>query len=118
MLPEERDAAYLWDMLEAARRAYDYAGIASLETYLADDMIQAAVERVLGIVGEAARHVSASFREAHPEIPWAQIIGQRNVPAHEYGSIDQARIWMLVVERVPDLITQLEDAMPEPPVPA
>ncbi|MHB8869388.1 MAG: HepT-like ribonuclease domain-containing protein [Thermoleophilia bacterium] len=118
MLPEERDAAYIWDMLEAARRACDYIGGLELEAYLGDDMIQAAVERVLGIVGEAARHVSASFRDAHPEIPWAQIIGQRNVLAHEYGSIDQARIWRLVVERVPELITQLEDAMPEPPVPA
>ncbi len=92
MLPEQRDAAYLWDMLEAARRALDYAGTTALETYLAEDMTQAAVERVLGIVGEADRRVSVDFKEAHPEIPWVQIIGQRNVLAHEYGSIDQTRI--------------------------
>lgn len=34
----------------------------------------------------------------------------------EYGSIDQTRIWLLVVERVPELIAQLETLMPEPPV--
>lgn len=26
--------------------------------------------------------------EEHPEIPWRQIIGQRNVLAHEYGDIN------------------------------
>ncbi|MBU2603832.1 MAG: DUF86 domain-containing protein [Actinobacteria bacterium] len=115
MRHEPRDAAYVWDMLEAAKRAYAYAGALSLESYLADHMAQAATERVLGIIGEAARHLSASFREGHPGIPWASIIGQRNVLAHEYGSIDQTRIWVLVTDRIPELITQLEDAMPEPP---
>jgi len=43
------------------------------------------------------------------------IIGQRNVLAHEYGSIDQTRIWVLVADRIPDIITRLDDAMPEPP---
>jgi uncharacterized protein with HEPN domain len=83
----ERDAAYIWDMLEAVRRAYEYAGGTELKAYLDDDMIQAAVERVLGIVGEAAR---------------ARIC-------------DQTRIWRLISERVPELIAQLEDAMPLPP---
>ncbi|MDP3186780.1 MAG: DUF86 domain-containing protein, partial [Anaerolineales bacterium] len=32
-------------------------------------------------------HVSEKFQDEHPEIPWLQIIGQRNVLAHEYGDI-------------------------------
>jgi uncharacterized protein with HEPN domain len=62
----------------------------------------------LEIVGEAAGGVSASFRNAHPEIPWRQIIGQRNVLIHEYGEIKQERIWKVIRENIPQLIELLK----------
>jgi len=37
------------------------------------------------ILGEAANHVSKDYQVQHPEIAWGQIIGLRNVLAHEYG---------------------------------
>ena len=87
MLPEARDAAYLWDMVEAARRIQKYTEGLTLDRYLKDDMVQSAVERRLEILGEAARRVSDPFKQSHPEIPWQKIIAQRNVLAHEYGDI-------------------------------
>lgn len=88
MRPEERDPAYLWDMLEAARAASDYTENLSLEEFLATgkeaDIIRLAVERQLEILGEAARRVSSQFREAHPELPWREIVGLRNVISHDY----------------------------------
>ena len=62
----------------------------------------------LEIIGEAASRVSTSFRNAHPEIPWRQIIGQRNILIHEYGEIKQERIWKTVRENVPQLIELLK----------
>jgi len=62
----------------------------------------------LEIIGEAAGRVSTSFRNAHPEIPWRQIIGQRNVLIHEYGEIKQERIWKTVTENIPQLIELLK----------
>jgi len=62
----------------------------------------------LEIIGEAASRVSTSFRNAHPEIPWRQIIGQRNVLIHEYGEIKQERIWKTVRENIPQLIELLK----------
>lgn len=44
----------------------------------------------LEIIGEAVRHVSDTFRTAHPDVPWSSIIGQRNILDHEYGAIDPA----------------------------
>lgn len=115
MLPEERDPAYLWDMLDAAQRAREYVGGKDLDAYLDDGLVQSAVERVVEIIGEAARRVSPTFKENHPEIPWAKIVAQRNVLAHEYGDVDHSRVWALVVEHLPALIAKLEDVMPEPP---
>jgi len=78
-------------------------------------MLQAAVERKIEIIGEAARNVSAAFQTQHEEIPWRGIIAQRNVLAHEYGEILIDRIWRVATEHVPDLIARLERLVPPPP---
>jgi hypothetical protein len=56
---------------------------------------------VTGIIGEAARKVSMAFQEEHPEIPWRPIMEQRHVLAHEYGEIQQDRVWRVAATRVP-----------------
>ena len=78
--------------------------------------LQLAVERAIEIIGEAARLISASFKEQHPEIPWQQIIAQRHVLAHDYGEISHDRIWLVATRWIPDLINQLEPLLPLPPV--
>ena len=108
MQPEQRDAAYLWDMLDAAQTAEQLSGDLNFIQYSDDRRTQLAVERSLEIIGEAAGRVSASFRKDHPEIPWRQIIGQRNVLIHEYGEVNQERIWKVVGENIPQLIEQLK----------
>ena len=86
---EDRDPAYLWDMLEAAQTLRELIAGYSVAAYLADRKTQLAVERAIEILGEATRRVSPTVQQAHPEIPWASIIAQRNVIAHEYGEIKQ-----------------------------
>jgi uncharacterized protein with HEPN domain len=108
MQPEQRDAGYLWDMLDAARTVKQLSSNQDFTQYSNDRRTQLAVERSLEIIGEAASRVSTSFRNAHPEIPWRQIIGQRNVLIHEYGEIKQERIWKTVKENIPQLIELLK----------
>lgn len=64
------------------------------------------------MIGEAANHVSGTFKKAHPEIPWKGIIGQRNVLAHEYGEILVERIWLVATERIPELLKLLDPLIP------
>jgi uncharacterized protein with HEPN domain len=108
MQPDQRDAAYLWDMLDAARTVEQLICGLDFAQYSNDRRTQLAVERSFEIIGEAAGRVSALFRNAHSEIPWRQIIGQRNVLIHEYGEIKQERIWKAVRENVPQLIELLK----------
>lgn len=115
MRPDERDPGYVWDMLDAARSVRDFTSGATQDGYLKDRKLQMAVERALEIIGEAARLVSAEFKDLHPEIPWQQIIAQRNVIAHDYGEIKQDRIWMVVTDRIPELINRLQSLLP--PIP-
>lgn len=115
MKAEGRDAALLWDMIEAAHKATTVAKRLTQEAYLADEIAQLAVERAIEIIGEAARGVSGPFQAAHPEIPWRKIIGQRHVIAHDYGEIDHDRLWQVVTVDVPKLNAQLQSLLPPKP---
>ncbi len=115
MLPEQRDPAYLWDMLDAARTVRELAAGVSFAEYMADRKLQLAVERAIEIIGEAARQVSDDLRNAHPELPWKAMVGQRHILAHEYGRIDHTRIWVVVSKDIPELIANLEPLVPPLP---
>jgi uncharacterized protein with HEPN domain len=120
MRPEERDPAYLWDMIEAARAAVDYTENLTLDKFLATDRERAitrlAVERQLEILGEAARRVSSQFREAHPGLPWREMVGLRNVISHEYDKVNYESIFRIVRNRLPVLIAMLEPLVPPLPM--
>lgn len=59
-------------------------------------------------MGEAAARVSEPAREAHPQIPWSQIVGMRNVLVHVYFDIDHDQLWETVVRDLPPLTAALE----------
>ncbi len=73
MLPEERDAASLWDMCDAARDIISWVGGISYDHFCENEMLHSAVERKLEVFGEAATRISAEMQDAHPEIPWKDI---------------------------------------------
>jgi len=108
MRPEDRDAGYLWDMLQTAREARELMQGVTLETLLSDIRTQRALERTLEIIGEAAGQISEPMRATHPEVPWIAIIGQRNVIAHKYAVIDYGRLFTTVTNDIPTLILNLE----------
>lgn len=113
MPPEARDRDHLEDMLRHAREALSFTAGKTYEDYLGSRLLQLAVERAIEILGEAARRVSPAFRETHPVIPWAKILSQRNVLAHEYGEVDPALIWGLLRKHLPELVESLEQILDE-----
>jgi uncharacterized protein with HEPN domain len=115
MKPEDRDAAYLWDMLHSARDAHELLAGRSLDCYLGDRLRRLALERALELVGEAARRVTETLQSAHPHIEWRSIIGLRNVLAHQYGVIDHERLYRTGTESIPRLIAALESILGEHP---
>jgi uncharacterized protein with HEPN domain len=89
MQANNRDAASLWDMIQAIRRIQDFTANLSFEDYQESILIQSAVERQLEILGEAAGRISEDFRRAHLEIDWRRIVGLRNILTHRYDEIQQ-----------------------------
>jgi uncharacterized protein with HEPN domain len=113
MQPEERDAAYLWDMLGAVREVIQVTDNVTLERFESELLLLRATERCIEVIGEAARRVSKPYQQAHPEIPWADIIGQRNILAHEYGQIDYELLYRTASEDIPQLAILLERLLPK-----
>ena len=112
MRREDRDVAYLWDMLQAAR---DAAAITAglTEAQLKRDRVRIlALERSMELIGEAARRVSAGYCEKQPQIPWRDIVGLRNILAHEYGRVDHARLYATAIKELPVLIEMLAQLLP------
>jgi uncharacterized protein with HEPN domain len=113
MRVEERDLSFLWDMRQAAKEIIEFMIDASLDKFSQNKQLRYAVERQLMVIGEAAAHVSIEFQERHSEILWRQIVGQRNVLAHEYGEILVERIWLTATTSIPLLLNQIEKLLPE-----
>jgi uncharacterized protein with HEPN domain len=51
-------------------------------------------------VGEAVKRLSAELQAAHPEIPWADLAGFRDVLIHQYFRVDLEIVWALIEQRV------------------
>ncbi len=64
------------------------------------------------MIGEAARRVSNDVREAHPEIPWADIVGMRSKIVHDYMNVDEDIVWEVVTRDLPALVAALEKVTP------
>src|SRR5687767_3985254 len=102
MQPDLRDAGLMLDMLESARIVVRYVDGKTLDDYLRDEMLRDAVERRVEIIGEAARGISDAFQAAHPEIPWRRIMSQRHVLAHDYGDIEDEKLWRVATIYAPE----------------
>ena len=107
-----RDDILLLDMLLAARDAVEFAAGLTSEAFERNRMAQRATLKSVEIVGEAASRIGVETKEAHPEIPWAAIVGMRNRLVHEYSNVNLKRVWEVVQHDIPHLIAQLESLVP------
>lgn len=101
------DKLRLRHMLDAAHEAMAFVADATREQLDTDIKLLRALSMSIGIIGEAASQVSTEFREAHPEIPWRQIIGMRNFLFHAYFQIDHDILWDTATVAVPELVEDL-----------
>jgi uncharacterized protein with HEPN domain len=113
MPPSERDMSYLWDMRKYSLEITGFMNGVVYTKFIENKMIRYAVERLLLIIGEAANHISKEFQVEHPEIEWAQIIGLRNILAHEYGEVKIDKIYLAATKAIPSLLQKLEPFLQE-----
>ncbi len=99
---------YLNHILARCRKIEMLTAEHTLEELQEDENLQDVLTRSLEIIGEATAHLSDEFKEAHPEIPWGQMKGMRNVLIHQYFRIDLDFVWGTAVEDIPNLRKNIE----------
>ena len=107
-----RDDAWLLDMLLAARDAVDFARGRTRDNLNSDRQLVLSLVKSIEIIGEAAARISQETRENHPDIPWPKIIAMRNHLVHAYFEINLNRVWEVVQNDIPDLISLIEPLVP------
>ena len=81
----------------------EYASGVAFDAFSRNRLLQDGVIRELEIIGEAAKNVSAEFREANSDVPWRDIAGMRDKLIHEYFGVDMEAVWNTVVQDIPEL---------------
>ncbi|MFM8698337.1 MAG: DUF86 domain-containing protein [Phycisphaerales bacterium] len=97
-----RDIVDACGRIERATRGMDAAGFA------ANDLVIRAVPYDFAVIGEAAKGVSAAMRSRHPDVPWADMAGMRDVVIHQYFGVDAALVWRAATVHVPVVRTLLD----------
>lgn len=105
------DVTRLEHMVEAVREILDYVHGRDLEYVRNDRPLYQLIIRDLEVLGEAASRVSQSYREAHPEVPWRDMIDLRNRLIHAYFDVDLDIVWKTVQHDLPALLPVLIAAM-------
>jgi uncharacterized protein with HEPN domain len=96
------DRIYLQHISDCISRIQEYTREGQ-QAFLRDTRTQDAVLRNLQVLAESARRISTSFGESHPEVPWKNIAGFRNVLVHDYLGVDLQQIWNVLATDLPDL---------------
>lgn len=104
MRPE--DPAYLRHILDAISHIEDFSkGILSASDLKEHPLERAGIERMLTIIGEAAKNISPSLRKEYPDIPWKATAGMRDKIMHHYFGVDYEAVFETIRNDLPVLKT-------------
>lgn len=105
------DGVRLRHMLDAAKQAVEFTRGRSNADLYRDAQLALALTRLVEIIGEAAKNVSAETRAKLPQIPWRAIAGTRDRLVHAYFDVDPERLWQIVAVDLPPLVEALESEL-------
>jgi uncharacterized protein with HEPN domain len=92
----EKGLKYLSDITQAIDLIEEFTkSVSSYNDYVKDLKTQSAVERQLGIIGEAVN----KFEILHPELSIEnsrKIVGFRNRLIHAYDAVDSSMVWAII----------------------
>lgn len=86
------------DVLDAITEIREFTSDITFEEFQDDRKTITAVLYNLAIIGEAVRSIPPDLAASHPEIPWDDVRGMRNIVIHEYFQVNLSIIWQTIQE--------------------
>jgi uncharacterized protein with HEPN domain len=103
------------DIVLACRRLKGFVAGRAQEDLDRDELLQYAMLHAIALIGEGATRLSVEFRQAHPSVPWRDIIGTRNRIIHGYENVKLDIVWAIATEKVELLLEQSEPLLSPSP---
>lgn len=95
------EITFLQDILGAIESIERFVAGLSYEDFAQDDKTISAVVRKLEIIGEAAKRIPESTRNAYPAIPWRLASGMRDRLIHAYFEVEEEILWFTIQNSLP-----------------
>ncbi|MBI5914508.1 MAG: DUF86 domain-containing protein [Bacteroidetes bacterium] len=102
------DKIRLQHILDAIHEIESYTDGIEMEHFVSNSMMFNATLRQLEIIGEASNRLSEELLQNNSDVPWARIIGLRNLVIHEYFGVDDFTIWNVVKVNLPTLKEKMQ----------
>ena len=103
-----RDKGRLEHILEAIDDTIEITENVSFDDFMSNKVLRFAVVKTVEIIGEASYKLTKEFKENHPEVSWAKIVGLRHVLVHGYYQISEVRLWEIVQKDLLPLREQIQ----------
>ena len=98
---------FLSDILQAIELIESFTSdIKDFDNYISDFKTQSAVERQLGIIGEAISKFEKLFPQ-HTITNARKIVGFRNRLIHTYDAVDPSIVWAIIKNHLEPLKTEI-----------
>jgi uncharacterized protein with HEPN domain/predicted nucleotidyltransferase len=107
-MKQKRYDIYLQDILHCLRKIEGKTAGLNIESFVADEDICMIAAHCFTIIGEAAGKIPKNIREKYSEVPWASMIGLRNIVVHDYNGIDYIKMWNTIKNDIPQNIIEIE----------
>ncbi|BAU43413.1 DUF86 domain-containing protein [Leptolyngbya sp. O-77] len=95
------------DVLAAIAEIREFTDNITFDEFQGDRKTIRAVLYNLAIIGEAIRGIPPELEALHPEIPWDDVRGMRNVVIHEYFQVNLSIVWQTIQEDLVSLEASL-----------
>jgi uncharacterized protein with HEPN domain/predicted nucleotidyltransferase len=92
---------FLADIVKAMGLIIQFVSDVSFDDFVVNEKDISAVERQIGIIGEAVKNIPADVRSRYPEINWSEMAKMRDRLAHGYFSRDLSTLWATVTGDIP-----------------
>lgn len=102
MLPS--DELYLRDIAECCVAVSNHLVGATKQRFLNERALYQAIIREIEITGEATKRLSQELRAMHPDVPWHEVAGTRDILIHAYRDVDLDLVWTIATQDIPDLL--------------
>jgi uncharacterized protein with HEPN domain len=100
---------YVYDIEHASGRLRDFVRGKTVDDYLSDAMLRAAVERQFEIIGEAVGKMAALDSVSAGRIRnYRKLIAFRNVLIHGYAEVDDRLVWDMIEGHLPLLLADIQ----------